>query len=129
MIDQLKKYFEETPKEKVLEDWAKSESFDEVGPTMDEFLLAHNLKWNNRYSETDQPDKAGRLARQLFYKEKHVCLITLHLINNVTHYKVIDYFPSNGNDSPCYAAVETHDLVVLMHRAEQRFLKFLNEIR
>jgi hypothetical protein len=38
MIEELKKYFETTPREKVLENWAKSEPFDEIGPTMDEFL-------------------------------------------------------------------------------------------
>jgi hypothetical protein len=110
------------------ENWAKSKSFDKVGPTMDEFLLAHNLEWRNRYSDTDQPDKHGRLARQLFYKGKHVCLITLESEINTFTFKVIDYFPSSSNDSPCYVGIENCDLVVLMHRAEQRFLKFLNDI-
>ena len=34
----LKKYFKDTPREKVLENWAKSEKFDNIGPTRDEFL-------------------------------------------------------------------------------------------
>lgn len=38
IVADLKKYFETTPRDKVLENWAKSESFDEIGPTMDEFL-------------------------------------------------------------------------------------------
>ncbi len=42
LIEDLKKYFETTPREKVLEDWAKSESFDEIGPTMDEFINLNN---------------------------------------------------------------------------------------
>lgn len=37
-FEDLKKYFEVTPREKVLEDWAKSEEFDQVGPVMDDFL-------------------------------------------------------------------------------------------
>lgn len=37
-------YFENTPKEKVLEDWVKSEALDEVGPTMEEFLT-HTSKY------------------------------------------------------------------------------------
>jgi hypothetical protein len=37
-IEELKKYFEVTPRDKVLEDWAKSAEFDNVGPTVEEFL-------------------------------------------------------------------------------------------
>jgi len=36
--EDLKNYFENTPRAKVLEDWAKTEAFDKVGPTMDELL-------------------------------------------------------------------------------------------
>lgn len=38
-LDELKKYFESTPKEKILEDWAKSEKFDQVGPSIEDFLV------------------------------------------------------------------------------------------
>ena len=34
----LKEYFETTPKDKVLEDWSKSQEFDEIGPTVEEVL-------------------------------------------------------------------------------------------
>lgn len=37
-FEELKKYFEVTPREKVLEDWAKSIEFDKVGPTVEEFI-------------------------------------------------------------------------------------------
>lgn len=37
-VDKLKKYFQETPREKVLEDWEKSKDFDNVGITVEEFL-------------------------------------------------------------------------------------------
>lgn len=37
-VEDLKKYFEETPRSKVLEDWAKTESFDQIGPLMEDFL-------------------------------------------------------------------------------------------
>jgi hypothetical protein len=36
--EKLKQYFEETPREKILEDWAKSAEFNKVGPTVDDFL-------------------------------------------------------------------------------------------
>jgi len=44
-IEKLTKYFETTPREKVLEDWAKTEKFGEVGPTMDEFLAQTELNF------------------------------------------------------------------------------------
>ena len=37
-FEELIKYFEVTPQEKVLEDWAKSAEFDNIGPTVEEFL-------------------------------------------------------------------------------------------
>lgn len=37
-FEELKKYFEVTPQKQVLEDWAKSAEFDEVGLTVEEFL-------------------------------------------------------------------------------------------
>jgi hypothetical protein len=40
----LVEYFENTPREKVLEDWAKTEEFDEIGPTVDEFLNVYSPK-------------------------------------------------------------------------------------
>ena len=36
--DDLKRYFEITPREKILDDWSKSSKFDNVGITIDEFL-------------------------------------------------------------------------------------------
>ena len=38
ILEDLKKYFRETPQEKVMKDWAETESFDEVGPNIDEFF-------------------------------------------------------------------------------------------
>jgi hypothetical protein len=86
------------------------------------------LKWVNRYSDTNQPDKHGRLARQLFYKGKHVCWIFRIQLPTTDCFQVVDYYPANGNDSPCRNECEDHCLTVLMHRAELRFLKFLNDI-
>ena len=44
-IEDLKKYFDETPREKVLEDWLKSKEFNKVGPTVDEFI--NNMKYQH----------------------------------------------------------------------------------
>ena len=50
-FEDLKKYFENTPREKVLEDWAKSEEFDKIGPTVEEFLT-----YTSKYYETHLQD-------------------------------------------------------------------------
>lgn len=38
ILEDLKKYFRETPQEKVMKDWAETESFDEFGPNIDAFF-------------------------------------------------------------------------------------------
>ena len=38
LIEDLKKYFLDTPQEKIIEDWESSAEFDNVGPTVSEFL-------------------------------------------------------------------------------------------
>lgn len=42
-FEELKKYFEITPQNKVLEDWAKSEEFDKIGPTVEEFIRSTQM--------------------------------------------------------------------------------------
>lgn len=41
-IEKLKKYFAETPRETVLEDWEKSKECDNVGITVEEFIQNTN---------------------------------------------------------------------------------------
>ena len=41
-FESLQKYFKETPREKVLEDWNKSAHLDNVGPTVEEFVENSN---------------------------------------------------------------------------------------
>lgn len=45
--EKLKQYFETTPREKVLEDWAKSVEYDKDGPTVDDFLNNTNKQGLN----------------------------------------------------------------------------------
>jgi len=40
IVDALKKYFAETPREQIMEDWAKSEKYDNVGIPVNDFLAA-----------------------------------------------------------------------------------------
>ena len=50
-FEELKKYFETTPQSKILEDWAKTAEFDNVGPTVDEFLHHTKKHFQVRSSE------------------------------------------------------------------------------
>lgn len=38
LLEDLTRYFSETPREKIKSDWAKSEKYDSVGPPIDEFI-------------------------------------------------------------------------------------------
>lgn len=38
LLEDLREYFRNTPREKVLKAWEKSKEFDKVGPTVDEFF-------------------------------------------------------------------------------------------
>jgi len=38
--EKLKEYFENTSQGKILEDWAKSKEYDNIGPTIAEFLIS-----------------------------------------------------------------------------------------
>jgi len=55
--EKLKQYFEETPREKILEDWAKSAEFDNVGPTVDDFLNNTNKQRVNLQSLESELDE------------------------------------------------------------------------
>lgn len=37
-LDDLIKYLKETPRETILKEWAKSEDFDNIGPTFNDFI-------------------------------------------------------------------------------------------
>ena len=58
------------------------------------------ITYTNRYSDTDEPDKHGRWAREVYcngFRIGWICLIR----GNVGHmYSANCHFPTNGNDSP-----------------------------
>ena len=48
ILEQLKKYIDETPREKIMEDWDKlSLEFSDVGPTCEEFIVELDKILNN----------------------------------------------------------------------------------
>lgn len=50
-IENLQKYFDTTSRDRVLEDWSKTEEFDQVGPVMDDFL--GHLNWQFKLKQDD----------------------------------------------------------------------------
>lgn len=48
-LEELKEYFRTTSKEKILEDWNKSQGYDKVGPTVDNFLNKKEKKYHRIY--------------------------------------------------------------------------------
>ena len=52
LIKKLEEYFATTPREKVLEDWEKSEDWDKVGPTLYDYnklLESIKVKLNKKH--------------------------------------------------------------------------------
>lgn len=60
-----------------------------------------NLRWENRYSDTEKPDEMGRWARILFYKGLLIAWVRLTNFNDKSAvYTGRTYFPVNGRDLP-----------------------------
>lgn len=49
LLEQLKDYFANTPREVIEAEWAKLSCYDDVGPTVDEFLAdwSFTCSWTN----------------------------------------------------------------------------------
>lgn len=50
LLEQLRKYFDNTPRGVIEEEWAKFDGYDNVGPTVDEFLSFTDqwlFEWKN----------------------------------------------------------------------------------
>jgi hypothetical protein len=65
-FEDLKTYFEVTPREKVLEDWAKSEEFDKVGLTVEDFLQ----NTQHYYVFSDDPLIGSSINSKDYYSPK-----------------------------------------------------------
>jgi len=50
-FEELKRYFDNTPKEQVLADWRKSEELDKVGATVEEFVKCSQQHYNIHLEE------------------------------------------------------------------------------
>ena len=78
---QLKHYFETTPQEKILEDWAKSAEYDKIGPTFEEFVQNNKNVLSEKCDEscyyhctqggTQMPDCVNETIEQAAEKYAH----------------------------------------------------------
>jgi hypothetical protein len=63
LLEELKKYFKNTPRSKVMEDWAKSAEYDKVGPTVEEFISCSPYHYtSNVLSITNQQHIQSNLS-------------------------------------------------------------------
>lgn len=60
-LEELKEYFRTTSKEKILEDWNKSQEYDKIGPTVDEYIQACNVIQNYRKQLITQMDNIPKI--------------------------------------------------------------------
>jgi hypothetical protein len=75
-LEELKQYFDNTPKEKILSDWSKTEEFDLIGPKINDFLTHTNqcivrikltddfLKFN--YTKITNPENTSGLLLNIY---------------------------------------------------------------
>jgi|688.fasta_scaffold1200846_2 hypothetical protein len=54
-LEELKEYFRTTSKEQILEDWNKSQEYDKVGPTVDEFIDNTKTECEHQWVMTADP--------------------------------------------------------------------------
>ena len=87
-----------------------------------------NFTVQNRYSETNFPDKHGRWARVVYANNLQIAWISKVWIETKFFYSVHDYFPSIHNDSPCYSVVIDEELEEVIEQVKKRFGNFISHI-
>ena len=67
ILEELKRYFQHSSQEKILNDWAELEKYDEVGPTIQEFKKVNQyfFKYDN-YILSESFKKCNILANPKF---------------------------------------------------------------
>jgi len=63
-------------------------------------IIENKIIYYDRYSSKDEPDKHGRWARQVHFKDLRIAWITRLEYKDEIKFPVTTYFPSNGNDMP-----------------------------
>lgn len=65
MLDLLNDYFENTPKEKILEDWDSVKKYSEVGPPVEEFIQnqKQHIMQTNNWEKRITPENIEKLDR------------------------------------------------------------------
>ena len=61
--------------------------------------MENKIEYQDRYSQTDEPDKQGRWARTATYKNIRIAWISKHLIKGKYTFCVTCHFPTMQNDT------------------------------
>lgn len=85
------------------------------------------IKYQNRYSQTDEPDKQGRWARTATYKDIRIAWISKHLVKDKWAFCAICNFPTMQNDTANESKV-FYSLEDAKHFISERWTFFLNAI-
>ena len=70
ILEQLKKHFDNTPRSVIEEEWSRFSAYDDVGPTVDDFLSFTDqwlFEWKNILEETAKIKKTPDLYSEFFY--------------------------------------------------------------
>ena len=86
--EELERYFKNTPREKILSDWNKSEEFDKVGPTVDEYFSSKEyiITQLRKYANLNVDITINSLNKLLNYK-KEISIEMLKYIDNELSFK------------------------------------------
>lgn len=52
ILEDIKKYFKDTPREKIMQDWEETAKYDEVGPRIDQFIKVSKSYPKIKFADT-----------------------------------------------------------------------------
>ncbi len=110
-VEELKKYFKEIPRDKVLEDWNKTKKYDTVGPTIKEFL--QNINENKSMEEQRNYDSLKDVYK---IEEKSLSLYHYLLANN------------EFNRNKLFHRLTKKELIIEYKELVKKHLKLLEEL-
>lgn len=142
--EKLKTYFEVTPRKIILEQWEKTREFDNVGPTMDEFLQHINLTSPNGETLKFKSEiKDGKLNIQLepiefttprkektlFPKYNNLNKIGGYYIDSDSGIQYVDDVDSYPNNYNVFTTKEFAEASLAIARISQTYNRYLQWVR
>jgi len=109
ILEKLKLYFQSNSKEKIISDWAESEKYDKVGPTIGEFMNYHYIPQNflDNVSQGYLPTST-KIIFKLLYENINTYVSSALIINELRY----EY---NINLSELDLGVELYQITGMVH--------------